>query len=141
MQHSTSLIRGFCLYGKGDRAVRFPNEAMQKGFQPELVYYGTITKGFCKMGNMRVDFLLVKDMEQSGSCRPDVVYNKFIDSLGKEKSVNEALKVFYYLSSKGVTQDLDVYTSLIHGLCNFGQGKEIRGLLNEMSIISFDYVA
>ena len=53
-------------------------------------------------------------MEEAG-CQPDVVtYNTIINSLGKDRRMNEALDIFSYMKAKGISPTVTSYNSLIH---------------------------
>ncbi|GMP52092.1 hypothetical protein CsSME_00018046 [Camellia sinensis var. sinensis] len=70
---------------------------------------------------------------EEGSCKPNtVVYNTVIDSLCKDKMVDDAMKLFSKINEQGICQDVATYTSLIHGLCNFGRWKEATRMFIEM---------
>ncbi|GKB88115.1 putative tetratricopeptide-like helical domain-containing protein, partial [Tanacetum coccineum] len=61
---------------------------------------------------------------ENGLCKPWVdQYNTIIDSLCKDRRVDHALQLFNDMIQKGVNADVITYSSLIHGLCNFGKDR------------------
>ena len=62
--------------------------------------------------------------------------NTIIDSLGKDKRMNEALDIFSYMKAKGISPTVVSYNSLIQGLCNCSQWKEASAILNEMTSLN-----
>ncbi|THF99016.1 hypothetical protein TEA_017931 [Camellia sinensis var. sinensis] len=90
-----TLIKGFCLNGNMASAVKFFDEIVEKGFQPNFITYGTIMNGLCKIGNTSAAILLLRKMEEKGNCEPGLVeYSMVINSLCKDRLVTEALKLF-----------------------------------------------
>ena len=70
---------------------------------------------------------------EEGNFELDVVhYATIIDSVCKDKLVTVALNLLSEMMSKGIKPNLVTYNSLIQGLCNFGQWKEVKNLLIEM---------
>lgn len=68
---------------------------------------------------------LLRFMEKGSSCKPCVQhYSTIIDSLCKDRMVDDALQLFNEMTQKGVPVNVLTYSSLIHGLCNFGREKE-----------------
>ncbi|CAL5420006.1 unnamed protein product [Camellia sinensis] len=46
--------------------------------------------------------------------------------------VDDALKLFSKMDERGIFPNVVTYTSLIHGLCNFGWWKEATGMFRDM---------
>ncbi|KAF5962202.1 hypothetical protein HYC85_003411 [Camellia sinensis] len=71
--------------------------------------YGTIINGLCRTGNTIRTVSLLRIMEQ-GSYKPDtVVCNSIIDSLCKDRMVDDALKLFSKMNEPGIRRDVVTY--------------------------------
>ncbi|KAM7489724.1 hypothetical protein LguiB_027208 [Lonicera macranthoides] len=46
----------------------FFDGVVRRGFQPDLITYGTIINRLCKIGNAETAGFLLKEVEQVGSC-------------------------------------------------------------------------
>ncbi|GKA78055.1 tetratricopeptide-like helical domain-containing protein, partial [Tanacetum coccineum] len=73
----------------------------------------------CKIGNNFIAIQLLRLMEERG-CKPDVVtYTNIIDSLCKDKMIDDAFKLFKEMVFRqGISPNVITYSSLIDGLCN-----------------------
>ncbi|KAL7608846.1 hypothetical protein Lser_V15G13647 [Lactuca serriola] len=101
--------------------------------EPNAIMYNTTIKGLCRFGNNDTNVALLKLMEGRG-CKPNVVtYSIIIDSLFKDKMVDDALNLFQEMVfHKGILPVVVTYTSLIHGLCNLCLWDDVSNLLKEM---------
>ncbi|PWA73578.1 tetratricopeptide-like helical domain-containing protein [Artemisia annua] len=95
--------------------------------------YSTMIKGLCKVSNNVIAVALLRLMDERG-CKPDVVvYNTIIDSLCKDKLIDEAFKLFKEMVfQKGISPDAITYSSLIDGLRKLGRWDEAPKMLQEM---------
>jgi pentatricopeptide repeat protein len=66
----------------------------------DLIFtHNKIINGLCKTGETAAAAGLLKKMEEAG-CQPDAVtYNTIIDSLGKDRRMNEASDIFSYMKA------------------------------------------
>ncbi|THG08224.1 hypothetical protein TEA_002201 [Camellia sinensis var. sinensis] len=117
-----TLINGLILEDKTHEAVElFKKLITSREIEPNVVMYGTIINGLCRIGNTIRAVSLIRIMED-GSYKPDtVVCNTIIDSFCKDRMVDDALKLFSKMNEQGIHRDVVTYTSLIHGLHNFGK--------------------
>ncbi|KAJ0716960.1 putative tetratricopeptide-like helical domain superfamily [Helianthus annuus] len=72
-------------------------------------------------------------MDERG-CKTDIyAYSTIIDSLCKDKMIDDAFNLFEEMVfHKGILPDVITYTSLIHDLCNLGRWGEVSKMLKEM---------
>ncbi|CAL5322092.1 unnamed protein product [Camellia sinensis] len=128
-----TLIKGFCLNGNKASALKFFDENVENGFQPNVITCGIIMNGLCKIGNTSAVILLLRKMEKIGGFEPGLVqYSMVIDSLCKDRLVTEAFKLFLEMIGKVISPDVITYTSLIQGVSSLGEWEEATRLLNEM---------
>ncbi|GKG16031.1 putative tetratricopeptide-like helical domain-containing protein, partial [Tanacetum coccineum] len=72
-------------------------------------------------------------MEKGSCCKPLAEHhNLIIDSLCKDKMVDQALELFAKMIEKGIRADVITYSFLIHGLCIFRRETEAAKLLIDM---------
>ncbi|CAI9277485.1 unnamed protein product [Lactuca saligna] len=126
---------GFAVLGYGFKHNILPNVCTFSTLLNGLVLEDRFSKpkGLCKSGNNDTAIALLKLMDEKG-CKPNVVtYNTIIDSLCKDKMVDDALNLFKEMVfHKGILPDVVTYTSLIHGLCNLCRWDEVDKILKEM---------
>ncbi|PPD91299.1 hypothetical protein GOBAR_DD11761 [Gossypium barbadense] len=119
----STFINGFCRQSKISQAVKLFDEMVEKGYQLNLIVYGTILNGLSKTGSGNTDravkFLIM--MEERGFEPNIVAYNTVIDCLCKKGSLNEALDLFSHVKVKGIRPNTVTYNCLIHAMCNSGQ--------------------
>ncbi|XP_059629784.1 pentatricopeptide repeat-containing protein At1g63150-like [Cornus florida] len=138
----TTLIKGLFLEHNFAEAMGLFNKLLllrENQIEPDGVMYGTVINGLCKAGNASMAIGLLRDMEKTRVSSANLVMynNSIIDSLCKDRMVDDALVFFSEMIEKGMLPDVITYNSLIHGLCNFGRWKEAKRLLNEMVDLKF----
>lgn len=80
------------------------------------------------LGSIRVAIEFIRIME-IGKCKPNtVVYSTIIDSLCKDKILDEALDLFTEMIDKGISPNVITCSFFIQGLCNNGKWKEVENL-------------
>ncbi|GJS93086.1 putative tetratricopeptide-like helical domain-containing protein [Tanacetum coccineum] len=101
----------------GIRRLRFENPrhavklfkkfVTEKVCTPNEVTYVAVINGLCKVGYNDRMVVLVGFIERQGPLRPDlIVYNTVIESLCKDGMVDDSLRMFYRLMSKGVESNV-----------------------------------
>ncbi|GFQ00403.1 pentatricopeptide repeat-containing protein at1g62670 mitochondrial [Phtheirospermum japonicum] len=99
-----------------------------------VVTYGTVIDGLRKVGNTAMAIEMLRVMEKGRSiCKPNThIYRMVIDSLCKDKMMDDALKLFDEMSEKGIPPDVVTYNALICGLCNLSCWSEVKMLVKNM---------
>ncbi|KAL8210790.1 hypothetical protein R6Q57_005227 [Mikania cordata] len=99
----STLINGLVLADRVFEAIELFKKLLSDRFcEPDQIMFGTIINGLCKVGHTSKALELLSFME-SGSCKPCVQqYNAVIDSLCKDKMVDDALHLFAKMTEKGV---------------------------------------
>ncbi|GMP85156.1 hypothetical protein CsSME_00038429 [Camellia sinensis var. sinensis] len=99
----TTLLNGLILDDKTPEAVELFKKLMRmREIEHDVVMYGTIVNGLCRTGNTIRAVSLLRIME-AGSCKPNtVVYNTVIDSLCKDRMVDDAMKLFSKMNEQGI---------------------------------------
>ncbi|KAH9627089.1 hypothetical protein KSS87_023777, partial [Heliosperma pusillum] len=90
-----TLINGLVHNNQLPQAVKLLDVAVVKlGIRPDIVTYGTMFKGLCKIGDNAGALHQLRQMNSNpSSCKPNlVIYSTLIDSLCKDKLISEALK-------------------------------------------------
>ena len=72
-------------------------------------------------------------MQKNGNIKPSVdCFNPIIDSLCKERRVDEAFELFQDMVNQHIQPDVVIYTALFHGFCKSSRVEEIKKFLNDM---------
>ncbi|KAL1350057.1 hypothetical protein AAHE18_07G199300 [Arachis hypogaea] len=108
------LIQGLCNFGRWKDAASLLDEMMKVGMMPDLQTLNILVDVFCKDGKM------------------PFTYNALIDRHCLQKEINEAMKIFNSMVTRGCLPDIVTYTSLIHGWCMIKNINKAMHLLNEM---------
>uniref|UniRef100_A0A803KMQ3 Pentatricopeptide repeat-containing protein n=1 Tax=Chenopodium quinoa TaxID=63459 RepID=A0A803KMQ3_CHEQI len=76
-------------------------------------------------------------MQSRGNCKPGIViYNTIIDSLCKDRLLQQAINLFSAMKIEGIQPDVVTYTSLVRGFYNSGFREEAKdGLVVEAEAI------
>ncbi|XP_057250120.1 pentatricopeptide repeat-containing protein At1g06580-like [Beta vulgaris subsp. vulgaris] len=69
----TTLINGYIHCDKFPQALQLLDQIVKLGFQPDIVTYGAIFKGLCRIGDNAAALHLLKRMH-SGCCKPTLLY-------------------------------------------------------------------
>uniref|UniRef100_A0A803KN41 Pentatricopeptide repeat-containing protein n=1 Tax=Chenopodium quinoa TaxID=63459 RepID=A0A803KN41_CHEQI len=128
-----TLINGYVHCGKLPLATQLLNKILKLGFQPTIVTYGAIFKGLCSIGDNASALTLLKKMQSAAHCKPGlVIYNTIIDSLCKDRLLQQAMDLFSAMKTDGIQPNVVTYNSLIRGFYNSGCREEAKGVLTEM---------
>ncbi|KAM7462446.1 hypothetical protein LguiA_030567 [Lonicera macranthoides] len=127
----TTLIKGLFSQDKFSEAKKLLKRLVtEKQIEPDAVTYGTVINGLCKSGNTKIAIEFLRSMETLKFEANTMVYcySMIIDSLCKDRMIIDAKNLLVEMTKKGISPDVVTYSSLIHGLCNFGQWKEVTEL-------------
>ncbi|RWR87707.1 pentatricopeptide repeat-containing protein, chloroplastic [Cinnamomum micranthum f. kanehirae] len=129
-----TLIRGFCLNSMVDEGFRFFKEMARFKCSPDVVTYNTLVDGLCRAGKVRIGHNLLKGMRKKGpDLSPNVVtYTTVIRGYCDKQLVNDALKVFDEMTSRGVNPNSITFNTLIQGLCEARELDKIKEILQEV---------
>ncbi|PON88108.1 Pentatricopeptide repeat [Trema orientale] len=115
-----NLVQGLCM--KGSVFV-----ATEKKHRWAEITYATIINGFCKVGKTGVVLKHLKKMDDDKRIKPFVgCFNPIIDGHCKGGGMDEVLSLFQDMINLGIVPDVVTYTSLVHGLCEFGRWEEAK---------------
>lgn len=122
--------------GRIDEATHVLKVAMPKdGVAPNTSTYNSMISMFCHHAPEKRAFDMLKEMEDSGPCKPDVqTYHPLIKSCFKTGKIDGWLNDILndMVNNHHIGLDLSTYTLLIHGLCRAGRCKWAFSLFEEM---------
>ncbi|XP_021811597.1 pentatricopeptide repeat-containing protein At1g63130, mitochondrial-like [Prunus avium] len=115
-----ALLHGICKYRSLSEAMELLRKIEEKGLACSEITYATIINGLCRDGKTCMALEILEQMYEDGRFKPvPQCYNPIIDSLCKEKRIDEAaLTLFRDMINKSVAPNIINYSSLIYGLCN-----------------------
>ena len=111
--------------------VAMPND----GVAPNTSTYNSMISMFCHYAQENKAFDILKEMEDSGLCKPDLrTYHPMIKSCFKTGKIDSWLKDILndMVNKHHLGLDLSTYTLLIHGLCRADRCKWAYFLFEEM---------
>ncbi|XLS94695.1 hypothetical protein HN51_070703 [Arachis hypogaea] len=89
----TTILKGLCLCGSVEKAVRFHDRLLAHGFHFNQVTYGTFN-GLCKSGHTSAAIQVLRKIPQYGIAPDVVMYSSIIDSLCKDTLVSQAFHLY-----------------------------------------------
>jgi pentatricopeptide repeat protein len=105
------------------------------GVAPNTSTYNSMISMFCFYAQEERAFGILKEMEDSGLCKPDIqTYHPLIKSCFKMQKIDCMLKDILndMVKKYHIGLDLSTYTLLIHGLCRADRCKWAFVLFEEM---------
>ncbi|XP_028782841.1 pentatricopeptide repeat-containing protein At1g12775, mitochondrial-like [Neltuma alba] len=130
----TTLIKGLCINNDVGKALDFHDQPIARGFQLDVVSYGTLVIGLCKAENTRTAVILFQKMVR-GPVKPNLVmYNTLIDGFFKEGLVAEAFDLFHQTIHHGISPSVVTYNSTMPGFGVMDQLPEAVRLFNQMRL-------
>ncbi|XP_062164875.1 pentatricopeptide repeat-containing protein At1g12300, mitochondrial-like [Alnus glutinosa] len=143
---------GLYLQGNIAEVVKLVNKIKKIGYKPNIVTYGMIMNGLCKISKTSDAIGLLRKMDEGNLELNIVLYNTIIDSLCKDRLRNsarhlhlqffnsrpmhrmdEAVKAFNTIVEKDCSPSIVSYNILIHGCCKARRIDETMILFREMS--------
>ncbi|XP_071728844.1 pentatricopeptide repeat-containing protein At1g03540-like [Rutidosis leptorrhynchoides] len=130
----STLLDGLVIEGRILEAEIFFKKLIKQNLcEPNVVMYSTMIKGLCKYGKNCTAIGLLRLMNERGHKADVIAYNTIIDSLCKDKMIDDAFELFNEMVfRKGILPTVITYTSLIYGLCSLGSWDEVCNILKEM---------
>ncbi|GJU90183.1 putative tetratricopeptide-like helical domain-containing protein [Tanacetum coccineum] len=95
------------------------------GHPPDLATYSALINGLVLADRVFDAVELFKNLIRDKLCEGTVIN-------GLYRMVDDALRLFNEMTEKGIHANVITYTSLIHGLCNFGRESEAARMLIDM---------
>ncbi|KAM3340767.1 hypothetical protein P3S68_028401 [Capsicum galapagoense] len=145
-----ALIHGLCELGNVNGAERIFKKMIETGLSPDVVVYGALLNGYCKVGEIKKCFELWEVMGIE-DCRNVTSYNILMRGLFENRMVDEAISIWKLMGENGngslnkalnVLQaenegercvDLYAYSSIVNGLCREGRLDEATAMLDLMA--------
>ncbi|TKY63083.1 Pentatricopeptide repeat-containing protein mitochondrial [Spatholobus suberectus] len=103
-----------------DAAYVFKVEMPKAGVVPNTSTYNSMISMFCHYAQEKRAFEILKEMENSGNCKPDAqTYHPLIKSSFRTGKIDRLLNDILndMINKYHLSLDLSTYTLLIHGLC------------------------
>lgn len=95
----TTLIKGMCLNGQAYEALLFHDHVVAHGFKLDQVSYAILMNGLCKMGETRAAMQMLRKIWVNTDL---VMYRTIIDSLCKDKLVNDDYELYPAMIAKEI---------------------------------------
>ena len=119
MTYST-LISGFCKWGKIERGYEILDAMIQQGHTPNPITYLQILLAHEKKEELEECLELMAEMQKIGSI-PDLnIYNTVIRLACKLGEIKEGVRLWNEIEAHGLSPGLDTFVIMIHGF--LGQG-------------------
>ncbi|MQM18936.1 hypothetical protein Taro_051933 [Colocasia esculenta] len=115
-----------CCKGWWQDADDILNLVLQKGILPDANCCASLVHHYCASNLIDLAITLLKNLQKLGGGFDVTSYNQLLDSLARERRLNEAIQVFDYMREQNV-RDRTSFIIIITALC---QGKELRKAMN-----------
>ncbi|CAJ1792073.1 unnamed protein product [Sphenostylis stenocarpa] len=118
-----------------DAAYVFSVEMPKAGVSPNTSTYNSLISMFCYYAQEKRAFEILKEMENSGYCKPDAqTYHPLIKSCFRTGKIDSVLNGILddMINKYHLSLDLSTYTLLIHGLCREDRCNWALSLFEEM---------
>ncbi|XP_054809811.1 pentatricopeptide repeat-containing protein At3g04130, mitochondrial [Prosopis cineraria] len=113
----------------------FKVEMQNASLTPNTCTYNTMISMFCDHAEQSKAFELLKEMQDSGLCKPDTQsYHPLIKSCFKAGVIDSCLNdiLDYMVNKHRLCLDISTYTLIIHGLCRADQCEWAYSIFEEM---------
>ncbi|KAK6922789.1 Pentatricopeptide repeat [Dillenia turbinata] len=138
----TILIYGWCKIGRIEMAMRFLNEMLENGIEPNVVTYNVLLNGVCRRSSLHPDERferVVRDAEKvldemrARGIEPDVTsYSIVLHVYSRAHKPELSLDKLRMMKEKGIYPSVETYTSVVKCLCSCGRLEDAEALLDEM---------
>ncbi|KAL8461979.1 hypothetical protein ACS0TY_033170 [Phlomoides rotata] len=127
------LLNACCMRSDLEGAWKVFDEMRRRGFEPNVVTFGTLIKRLCASSDLGKAFSLRRRMEKEFKITPNAhIYVALIKGLCKVYQLDKAIKLKNEMLRKKVELDPAVYSTLISAFFKVGRKEEVSGLLEEM---------
>lgn len=127
------LISGHCLSGNVDAALVLCKDLCRKGFKPESSTIDVVAKVLCDKSRVFDALEFVRSVIKKHNIVPrKTTYELLIQSLCKERWMEEALKLQVEMVGKGYAPNFKIYSAFIDGYVKQGDDEKAETLRNEM---------
>nr|CAD1825256.1 unnamed protein product [Ananas comosus var. bracteatus] len=106
------------------------------GFVPDKATYTMVIDAFCRKGEVKRGFKLLKEMQNNGHTPEVVTYNVIMNGLCKIGQMKNADMLLNAMLNIGVKPDDITYNILLDGQCKHGQVKDFDELRGEKGMVS-----
>ncbi|CAI0458199.1 unnamed protein product [Linum tenue] len=120
----TALAHGYIKGKSKEDYIEFLKQIKMKGFQPDLMLFGTIIWGLCTERKFEECKLVMFEMKQQGIGANPVIYTTLVDAYFKAGMTAEALDLVREMWDSGAEATVVTFCVLIDGLCKKGMVQE-----------------
>ncbi|XP_061356218.1 pentatricopeptide repeat-containing protein At2g13420, mitochondrial-like [Gastrolobium bilobum] len=129
----TSVVKCLCSCGRLDDAESLLDEMVRNGVSPCAATYNCFFKEYRGRKDADSALKLFKKMKDDGLCLPTShTYGILIGMFLKLNRIGVVKEMWHDMKQSGVGPDLDLYTVLIHGLCERQNWREACHFFVEM---------
>ncbi|KAK9904609.1 hypothetical protein M0R45_000571 [Rubus argutus] len=100
-----------------------------------MMPYTMVIDGFCKKGDVKIGFKLLKEMQGDGHVPSVVTYNVLMNGLCKQGQMKNANMLLNAMINVGVVPDDITYNILLEGHCKHGNPDDFEKLWSEKGLV------
>jgi len=128
----STIVKGYCNSGSLDRALQVVEDMKARGRHvPDEVMYNSLLAGCSKEHRLDEALQLLNDMRKFGVPPSNYTLSMIVKLMGRCRRINQAFGMLQEISKEyGLKINVQVYTCLIQGCFNSGQGRKAVELLD-----------
>ena len=115
-------------------------EMLRVGMRPDDSAFTMVIDGFCKKGDVKMGFKLLKEMQSDGHIPGVVTYNVLMNGLCKQGQMKNANMLLDAMLNVGVNPDDITYNILLEGHSKHGSPEDFEKLHGEKGLV-LDYAS
>merc|ERR1740133_173723 len=130
----STIVKGFCNAGQLDRALSILNDMKTSGkIVPDEVMYNSLLGGCAKEHRPDDALALLNDMRKYNVAPSNYTLSMLVKLMGRCRRINQAFSMIEDISNEfGLKINIQVYTCLIQGCFNAGQGGKALSLYEKI---------
>jgi pentatricopeptide repeat protein len=130
----STIVKGFCNAGNLDRALKVLKDMKASGvYAPDEVMYNSLLGGCAKEHRPDEALQILQDMKKYNVAPSNYTLSMLVKLMGRCKRLNQAFTMLEDISREyGLKINIQVYTCLIQGCFNAGQGSKAIALYEKI---------
>ncbi|PQM37797.1 pentatricopeptide repeat-containing protein [Prunus yedoensis var. nudiflora] len=129
----TAILKGLCIVGKADEAVKHLQDIVNLGMKPDVEAYGVVFNEYCKMQKPDGAMSILREMRMRG-LKPSVSsFNRLLKVLVENGDLERAIFLLKKMHQMGCSPNFFSYNTVICSLCKMrGRMGEVEELVGDM---------